>query len=66
MNSTLIARFYQRYFAAITAQESQSKANCLSIIPENFRMQTLEHLMQWNIESLDDEQCHQHTYIHHT
>jgi len=61
MNSTLIARFYQRYFAAIKERENQGKANCLSIIPENFRMQTLEQLMQWDIDALDDEQYRQHT-----
>jgi len=60
MNSTLIARFYQRYFAAIKAQETQNRANWLSIIPESFRMQTLEQLMQWDIESLDDEKYRQH------
>jgi len=60
MNSTLIARFYRQYFAAIKAQENHNTANCLSIIPENVRMQTLEQLMQWDIESLDDEKYRQH------
>ena len=61
MKRTLNARFFQRYFSAISStaikrNAAKNHADWLSWVPVEYRMDILSRLTQWDIESLDEEQ----------
>ena len=64
MKCTLNARFYQRYFSAISSAAIQrnatkNHADWLSWVPVDYRMDILSRLTQWDMESLSEEQYRQ-------
>ncbi|GAA3587848.1 MAG: glucose uptake inhibitor SgrT [Gibbsiella quercinecans] len=48
--------FYQRYFDAVRRQ----KADWLSVVPEQARLDTLAHLTQWDMSKLSDDEYRKH------
>ncbi|QLK59895.1 glucose uptake inhibitor SgrT [Enterobacteriaceae bacterium Kacie_13] len=64
MKRTLNARFYQRYFSAISSaaikrNAAKNHADWLSWVPVDYRMDILSRLTQWDMETLDEEQYRQ-------
>ncbi|MBV6819115.1 glucose uptake inhibitor SgrT [Rahnella sp. PD12R] len=60
MKNALTARFYQRYFAAISRNAARNHADWLSWVPVEYRLDILSRLTQWDIASQDDEQYRRH------
>lgn len=60
MKNTLTARFYQRYFTAISRNAARNHADWLSWVPVEYRLDILSRLTQWDIASQDDEQYRRH------
>lgn len=56
MKRYLYPRFYQRYFRAV-----QSSSKWLAWFPQQYRVQILNQVMQWDIDEMDEEKYRQHT-----
>ena len=64
MKRTLNARFFQRYFSAISStaikrNAAKNHADWLSWVPVDYRMDILSRLTQWDMDSLSEEQYRQ-------
>ena len=64
MKCTLNARFYQRYFSAISSAAIQrnaakNHADWLSWVPVQYRLDILSRLTQWDIDSVDEKEYRQ-------
>jgi len=55
MNLLLTRQFYQRYFAAVGRQ----KADWLTLVPPQARLEMLAHLTQWDLPTLSDKEYRQ-------
>ncbi len=61
MKQVLNRRFYQRYFLAIANKRAvKTHAEWLSWVPQEYRLDTLTQLMQWDLDEMTEEQYRQH------
>ncbi len=61
MKRVLNRSFYQRYFLAIAQKRAvKTHTEWLSWVPQEYRLDTLSGLMQWDIDEMNDEQYRQH------
>ncbi|MBU9812426.1 glucose uptake inhibitor SgrT [Rahnella sp. C60] len=59
MKRQLTARFYQFYFKAIRQGAEKNRADWLSWVPVQYRMDILARLTQWDMDSMNDEEYRQ-------
>jgi len=59
MQGLLNRDFFQRYFRAVAPQSAP--AEWLNWVPQEYRVATLNQLMQWDIGEMSDEQYRKHT-----
>lgn len=61
MQRLLNRDFYQRYFMAVTAKPAaNAPTEWLDWVPQEYRVATLNQLMQWDIDEMSDEQYRKH------
>ncbi|WP_459176415.1 glucose uptake inhibitor SgrT [Ewingella americana] len=61
MKRVLNRSFYQRYFLAIAQKRAmKTQAEWLSWVPQEYRLDILSRLMQWDLDEMNDEQYRQH------
>lgn len=53
--------FFQRYFRAVSPKRAADMpAEWLAWVPQEYRLATLNQLMQWDIDEMSDEQYRKH------